>query len=165
MNKKLLLILSILMGLSLLSCAKSVTAPDNSSGTPGQELTRTQIEQAFKKLPPIHIQAISPSGDYVHFDFSQGDFLGISYSPNCDYNITSNPMYVDQNKILEELKNNLTYTTGDINFIPNDNWESTSTGYGVRELTVTISSVLFTVPKDYKTITIWLNPMGNIFWQ
>ena len=21
------------------------------------------------------------------------------------------------------------------------------------------------VPKDYKTITIWLDPMGNIFWQ
>lgn len=164
MNKKLLLILSILMSLSLLSCAKSVTAPDNSSGTPGQELTRTQIEQAFKKLPPIHIQA-SPSGDYVHFDFSQGDFLGISYRPKCDYNITSHPMYVDQNKILEDLKNNLTYTTGDINFIPNSNWESTTAGYGLRELTVTISSVLFTVPKDYKTITIWLDPIGNIFWQ
>ncbi|MEI0747620.1 hypothetical protein [Brachyspira pulli] len=165
MNKKLLLILSILMSLSLLSCAKSVTAPDNSIGIPGQELTRTQIEEAFKKLPAIYIQAISPSGDYVYFDFSQGEFLGTSYSPKCKYNITSHPMYVDQNKILEELKNNLTYTTGDINFIPNSNWESTTAGYGLRELTVTISSVLFTVPKDYKTITIWLNPIGNIFWQ
>ncbi|MEI0490354.1 hypothetical protein [Brachyspira pulli] len=64
MNKKLLLILSILMSLSLLSCAKSVAAPEGPV-TPSN-ITYNDLRNYFKSLGVI-------SDNGVSFDFANGN--------------------------------------------------------------------------------------------
>ena len=63
MNKKLLLILSILMSLSLLSCAKSVAAPEGPV-TPS-DIIYTDLRYYFQSLGVI-------SDNGVSFDFANG---------------------------------------------------------------------------------------------
>lgn len=64
MNKKLLLILSILMSLSLLSCAKSVAAPEGPV-TPSN-ITYNDLRNYFKSLGVI-------SDNGVSFNFANGN--------------------------------------------------------------------------------------------
>lgn len=167
MNKKLLLILSILMSLSLftMSCAKSVTAPEDIvEGTVGfEELTYTQLETALKEIPPI-----TDSG--VTFNFSQST---LSYSYDDVTGLTYYILWVDsdnytqqisQNNILTQLKRALTEYKGDVTFTPSPSWDSDpTTGSYYRTLTVTITSLTHNVPQNLQTLKIQLYSGGG--WQ
>ncbi|WP_300757035.1 hypothetical protein [uncultured Brachyspira sp.] len=165
MNKKLLLILSILMSLSLLtmSCAKSVVAPDEVYGTAGfEDLTEAQLETALKEIPPI-------TDNGAAFDFSQS-----TLSPS--YDDVTGPTYytlwvnsgnynqkISQNNILTQLKRVLTEYKGDVTFTPNQNWDSVPTTYGTATLTVQITSLTHNVPQELQTLKIQLYSGGG--WQ
>ena len=163
MNKKLLLILSILMSLSLLtmSCAKSVTAPGEVEGTAGFEyLTEVQLETALKEIPPI-------TDNGVTFNFSQStlspsydDVTGLTY-----YTLwvnSYNSQQISQNNILTQLKRVLTEYKGDVTFTPSPSWDSdTTTGSYYRTLTVTITSLTHNVPSSFKTVQIELYSSGG----
>lgn len=165
MNKKLLLILSILMSLSLLtmSCAKSVTSPDIVEGTAGFEyLTEAQLETALKEIPPI-------TDNGVTFNFSQStlspsydDVTGPTYYTLWvnSYNYTQQ---ISQNNILTQLKRVLTEYKGDVIFTPNQNWDSvpTTSTYGTATLTVQITSLTHNVPSSFKTVQIELYSGGG----
>lgn len=168
MNKKLLLILSILMSLSLLtmSCAKSVTAPDVVEGTVGlEELTEGQLLSALQS-----IGTITDSTSGVTFDFSQStlspsydDVTGLTYYTlwvnSYNYN-----QQISQNNILTQLKRVLTEYKGDVTFTPSPSWDSDpTTGSYYRTLTVTITSLTYNVPSDFKTVKIELYSSGG--WQ
>ena len=164
MNKKLLLILSILMSLSLLtmSCAKSVAAPDVVEGTAGlEELTSTQLEAALKKIP-----AIADNG--VIFSFSQrGSSTDFPVSGYYTFRVNSigSPANVNQANILNELKRVLTAYQGDVIFTPEPNWDSDPTGYSTATLTVTITSSAYNVPSNLKTVKIDLYLNNGYSWQ
>lgn len=157
MNKKLLLILSILMSLSLLtmSCAKSVTAPDVVEGTVGlEELTEAQLLSALQS-----IGTITDSTSGVTFDFSQGS--GTTY-----FYVYSSGAYANasQANILNELKRVLNEYQGDVIFNPSPSWDSDpTTTYGTATLTVTITSLTHNVPSSFKTVQIELYSSGG--WQ
>ena len=172
MNKKLLLILSILMSLSLftISCAKSVAAPDNpiSGITPGQEsLTLNDIENALKKIGKFYIQEDpTATGKDLYFDFTTGYFMNTQFMPQIQNNTGSTSIITDQSAILSKLKDALnTINNIAVTFVPNSNWDDTITGLSPRQLTVTVSSSLFKVPNEYKTIIIFLNGSINIDWR
>ena len=166
MNKKLLLILSILMSLSLLtmSCAKSVAAPDIVEGTVGfEELTEGQLLSALQSIGTI----TDTTG--VTFDFSQStlspsydDVTGLTYYTLWvdSYNYTQQ---ISQNNILTQLKRVLTEYKGDVTFTPSASWDSDTTSSYNRTLTVTITSLTYNVPSDFKTVKIELYSSGG--WQ
>ena len=163
MNKKLLLILSILMSLSLftMSCAKSVAAPDVPvvGITPGQELTENDLQTALRSLNPI-----SDSG--VTYNFSQGNgFLSSDTSGSVYYfNVYDTSSYhtgISQDIILSQLKSAL-YNYNNISFEPSQNWESTTTSE--RILVVTLSSPYYTIPQELKTVKIRLY-LNSGYWQ
>lgn len=161
MNKKLLLILSILMSLSLLtmSCAKSVAAPDIIEGTVGlEELTEGQLLSALQSIGTI----TDTTG--VTFDFSQG-YISLS-SGYYSFNVNSSGYYtnVNQANILNELKRVLTAYQGDVTFTPSASWDSDpTTGYSTATLTVQITSSSYNVPSNLKTVKIQLYSSGG--WQ
>ena len=157
MNKKLLLILSILMSLSLLSCAKSVTAPDNSIGTPGQEsLTLTEIQNELKKIGKFYVQEDpSGAGKDAYFDFNNGYFSGTKFLPEFKNNTGTDNIKISQSDILIKLKDALAAVNSSVvTFSPNPDWDNTITGLTPRELITSITSSLFEVPEAYKTIVI-----------
>ncbi|MEI0699459.1 hypothetical protein R4K92_11075 [Brachyspira intermedia] len=174
MNKKLLLILSILMSLSLftMSCAKSVAAPDNpvTGIVPGQEFTQYDLEQKLKTLTPI-----SYNGE-ITFDFSKGtvsyytDINGIGYYR---FSVTGestsvSSVAVPQDVILTQLRTrllNYNYNNNDntISFTPSGNWEDTTTTT-YRDLVVTVDSKYYTIPQELKTVKIRLY-LINGYWQ
>ncbi|PCG21130.1 hypothetical protein [Brachyspira sp. G79] len=161
MNKKLLLILSILMSLSLLtmSCAKSVAAPDIIEGTAGlEELTDAQLRTTLQKIPTI---TDSTSG--VTFNFSQGS--GYPSSGYYSFNVTSSGAFANANQanILNELKRVLNEYQGDVIFTPAQNWDSTGS-YSSAILTVNVTSSSYNVPSNFKTVKIDLYLMGGS-WQ
>ena len=159
MNKKLLLILSILMSLSLLtmSCAKSVTAPDKVEGTVGfEELTEGQLLSALQS-----IGTITDSG--ITFYFSQGSvsqYYGYySFSVN-----SSGYASVSQANILSQLQRALTEYKGDVIFTPEQNWDSTPSGYySSAILTVNVTSSSYNIPSNLRTVKIELYSSGG--WQ
>lgn len=159
MNKKLLLILSILMSLSLLtmSCAKSVAAPDIVEGTVGfEELTYTQLETALKEIPPI-----TDSG--VTFNFSQGYIYQSSGYYSFSVN-SSGFANANQANILSQLQRALNEYQGDVTFTPSPSWDSDpTTGSYYRTLTVQIASLTHNVPSSFKTVQIELYSSGG--WQ
>lgn len=161
MNKKLLLILSILMSLSLLtmSCAKSVAAPDVIEGTVGlEELTEGQLLSALQS-----IGTITDSTSGVTFYFSQGS--GYQSSGYYTLNVNSSG-YANANQanILNELKSVLNAYQGDVIFTPSSSWDSDPTGYSTATLTVTITSLTYNVPSNLKTVKIQLYLMGGT-WE
>lgn len=165
MNKKLLLILSILMSLSLLtmSCAKSVAAPEDIvEGTVGFEyLTDAQLQRALQSIPPI-----TDSG--VTFDFSQStlspsydDVTGLTY-----YTLwvnSYNSQQISKNNILTQLKRVLTEYKGDVIFTPSPSWDSTPSGsYSSSAiLTVNVKSSSYNIPSDLRTVKIELYSGGG----
>ena len=161
MNKKLLLILSILMSLSMftMSCAKSVTAPDVVEGTVGfEELTEAQLLSALQS-----IGTITDSTSGVTFYFSQG--LGYQYSGYYSFSVNSSGYAsASQANILNELKRVLNEYQGDVIFNPSPSWDSDpTTTYGTATLTVTITSLTHNVPSSFKTVQIELYSSGG--WQ
>ena len=159
MNKKLLLILSILMSLSLLtmSCAKSVAAPDIVEGTVGfEELTEGQLLSALQS-----IGTITDSTSGVTFYFSQGS--GSQYSGYYSFSVNSSGYYANANQanILTELKSVLNAYQGDVIFTPSPSWDSDPTGYSTATLTVQITSSAYNVPSNLKTVQIQLYLMGG----
>lgn len=158
MNKKLLLILSILMSLSLLtmSCAKSVAAPDIIEGTVGfEELTENQLLSALQSIGTI------TDSTGVTFYFSQGS--GSQYSGYYSFSVNSSGYYANANQanILSQLKSVLNAYQGDVIFTPEQNWDSDPTGYSTATLTVTITSSAYNVPSNLKTVQIQLYLMGG----
>ena len=161
MNKKLLLILSILMSLSLLtmSCAKSVTAPDVVEGTVGfEELTEDQLLSALQS-----IGTITDSTSGVTFNFSQGYIYQSSGYYSFSVN-SSGFANANQANILSQLKSVLNAYQGDVTFTPSPSWDSDpTTGSYYRTLTVTITSLTHNVPSSFKTVQIELYSSGG--WQ
>lgn len=158
MNKKLLLILSILMSLSLLtmSCAKSVTAPDVIEGTAGlEELTEDQLLIALQS-----IQTITDSG--VTFDFSQGS-AGYQYPGYYTFSVYSSGFAnANQANILSQLKSVLNAYQGDVIFTPEQNWDSTPSGsYSSAILIVNVTSSSYNIPSNLKTVQIELYSSGG----
>lgn len=161
MNKKLLLILSILMSLSLLtmSCAKSVAAPDIVEGTVGfEELTEGQLLSALQS-----IGTITDSTSGVTFYFSQGS--GYQYYGYYSFSVNSSGAYANANQanILNELKRVLNEYQGDVIFTPSPSWDSDTTSSYNRTLTVQITSLTHNVPSSFKTVQIELYSSGG--WQ
>ena len=161
MNKKLLLILSILMSLSLLtmSCAKSVTSPDIVEGTVGfEELTEAQLLSALQS-----IGTITDSTSGVTFYFSQG--LGSQYSGYYSFSVNSSGYAsASQANILSQLQRALTEYKGDVIFTPEQNWDSTPSGsYSSAILTVNVTSSSYNIPSNLRTVKIELYSSGG--WQ
>lgn len=167
MNKKLLLILSILMSLSLLtmSCAKSVTSPDEVEGTAGfEDLTEAQLQSALQS-----IRFATDEG--VIFDFSQG-YGSTTSDINTDFRYylfqvghdgSYNPQ-INSANLLTKLINALSAYKGDVTFTPNQNWDSVPTGYSAAAtLTVQITSLTHNVPQNLQTLKIQLYSGGG--WQ
>lgn len=167
MNKKLLLILSILMSLSLLtmSCAKSVTAPDEVEGTAGfEDLTEAQLQSALQSMR-------FTTDEGVIFDFSQGYGYTISDDINTDFRYylfhvghdgSYNPQ-INSANLLTKLINALSAYKGDVTFTPNQNWDSVPTRYSAATLTVQITSLTHNVPQELQTLKIQLYSGGG--WQ
>ena len=166
MNKKLLLILSILMSLSLLtmSCAKSVAAPEDIvEGTVGfEDLTEAQLETALKEIPPI-------TDNGVTFNFSQS-ILSPSYDDVTGptyyilwVNSDNYTQQISQNNILTQLKRALTEYKGDVIFTPEQNWDSTPSGSysSPAILTVNVKSSSYNIPSDLRTVKIELYSGGG----
>ncbi|OEJ13819.1 hypothetical protein BFL38_03470 [Brachyspira hampsonii] len=171
-DKKLLLILSILMSLSLftMSCAKSVAAPDNITGISGGEvLTKEQakvkINSALNSLGNISDDTLKTG----YFDFSSGS-LGFNGNQNpyvfyLDFRQTSgNTPYVSQAEILNNIKTALQSYNGEVILTPDANWFSTPANitYGDYVLGVSISSLNYNLPDTIKYIHIYL--YAN-YWQ
>lgn len=162
MNKKLLLILSILMSLSLftMSCAKSVAAPDNFpiGVSPGDKITKADIENALKTITGI---AVGTSKDII-FDFSKGYFQnnGNTFYVHdlLNQNYTENPKKSEVLALLipalQNLGGNVVY------FSPNQNWDSNGDRYNIY-LTVNISSPL-EMPSEMQTIKINLYAFSGL---
>ena len=170
MNKKLLLILSILMSLSLLtmSCAKSVAAPEVS--VTGQGITTTDITTELRKIGIIYANSQASSlNPEQYMDFSSLNLIEdetYTYTyliyPNNGimgwFNYTCDPNYV-----LNELKQRIpTFSSMKIEFVPNTDWDS-GTPQGQKQVyfTININSQFLTVPDNLKTVKIRL--MAN--WQ
>ena len=177
MNKKLLLILSILMSLSLLtmSCAKSVAAPNTPAVgvTPGQELTADQLQTALQSIQTI---TDNTTGSQVAFNFSQGSGY-IDTVNNTDGTTTKYYLFrvdgsstgyyqsVSQDNVLNQLKSALNYNNnGNItfDFDYSASWDST-TDYNSRILTVNVSAPYYTIPQELKTVKIELYSIYG--WQ
>ena len=162
MNKKLLLILSILMSLSLLtmSCAKSVTAPDVVEGTVGfEELTEDQLLSALQS-----IGTITDSTSGVTFNFSQGYIYQSSGYYSFSVN-SSGFANANQANILSQLKSVLNAYQGDVIFTPSPSWDSTPSGsYSSAILTVNVTSSSYNIPSNLRTVKIELYLMGGT-WQ
>ncbi|MEI0608017.1 hypothetical protein R4K48_13795 [Brachyspira pulli] len=161
MNKKLLLILSILMSLSLftMSCAKSVTAPDNPTGIAGlDDLTEKQLETALKAVEPI-----TTTGG-VTFDFSTGIFANPNNSYNFSINSTGAYQNVSQAEVLNLLLQKLSAYKGEVSFnVPTGAWNGDPTGSNSATLTVSVSSSNYNIPDTLQSITITLYLMGT--WE
>ena len=174
MNKKLLLILSILMSLSLLtmSCAKSVAAPDIVEGTVGlEDLNSTDAENyinnALRTIPII-------SGSNYSFDFSTAylyfQYDGLGYRVIIyDYTYNSQPTTIDKNEVLNKLisaLNNVVSTDSKVNlkFTPESNWDAGYSDTKYSYLNVKISSSTHNIPIELQTIIIGLY-LGNNTWQ
>lgn len=154
MNKKLLLILFIFMSLSLftMSCAKSVTAPDQfvPGVLPGDKITKADIENALKSITSI---SVGTSKDII-FDFSKGYFQndGNIFCVNdiLNQNNRENPKKSEVLALLipalQSISDNAVY------FSPNQNWDSNSDRYNIY-LTVNVSSPL-EMPSEMQTIKI-----------
>ena len=99
MNKKLLLILSILMSLSMftMSCAKSVTAPESTAS-----YTQLDISQVVSSINTYG--GIIKDGD-VEIDlknvrYSSSDYINITYTPTTT---AAQPIVFNQNNILNAI--------------------------------------------------------------
>ena len=171
MNKKLLLILSILMSLSLftMSCAKSVTAPDNITGISGgevltEEQAKLKINSALNSLGNISDDTLKTG----YFNFSGGSLTFDNqnrYLFYLNFNQTGpNTPYVKQAEILNNLKTALQSYNGEVIFTPDANWSSSpaNTTYGDYVLRVSISSLRYNLPNTIKYIYIHL--YAN-YWQ
>ena len=170
MNKKLLLILSILMSLSLLtmSCAKSVAAPDTPAVgvTPGQELTADQLQTALQS-----IQTITDSTSSTSFNFSQsyGNTSGDDTTQYYLFSVygSSSHQSVSQDNVLNQLKSALNYYNNNGNitfdFDYSASWDSTTDYSPSRILTVNVSAPYYTIPQELKTVKIEL--YSSYGWQ
>ena len=139
MNKKLLLILSILMGLSLLSCAKSVTAPDGPV-TPS-DITYNDLRNYFQSLGVISDNGIS-------FDFANGTD---SY-PNNDPSLQEPYFfYVTPNSYDGEGSVNVNNVISQLNSALKSGNPSSGVKGSVRDFTIR--------PGSYLTVTIELKPL------
>ncbi|AEM20977.1 hypothetical protein Bint_0343 [Brachyspira intermedia PWS/A] len=171
MNKKLLLILSILMSLSLftMSCAKSVAAPDSITGIVGgevltEEQAKVKINSALNSLGKIYDDTLKTG----YFNFSVGSLTfdgNRRYVFFLNFNQTGvDTPYVKEAEILNNLKTALQSYNGEVIFTPDANWISSpdniTSGYYI--LRVSISSLNYNLPNTIKYIYIYL--YAN-FWQ
>ncbi len=141
MNKKLLLILSILMSLSLLSCAKSVAAPEGPV-TPSN-ITYNDLRNYFKSLGVI-------SDNGVSFNFANGNDSYPNNDPSAQdpyfFYVTPDSydgegtVYVNVNNVLSQL--NAALKSGN---------PSSGVKGSVRDFTIR--------PGSYLTVTIELKPL------
>ena len=119
MNKKLLLILSILMSLSLftISCAKSVAAPD----TKDSNYTLTD-ENIFSALSSVKIMLNTEE----LFWFQLGNFQPDSTEFLVQSQLSGTEaeyLYVDSNLVLDQLITKLQdASNGEISFLPSNKW-------------------------------------------
>lgn len=154
MNKKLLLIFSILLiSLSLFSCAKSVAAPD----TLEQMSTITLADELRT------IKGVEDSNNNTVFDFSTG---------RLDYN-TQNPWVftvetsgnANLNTILTSLKNALSAHNDNIGmiFTPEENWDFTD--YTTADLIVHVDSYTHIIPENFEGKTIKIHLKANSWVQ
>ncbi|MEI0566112.1 hypothetical protein [Brachyspira pulli] len=166
MNKKLLLILSILMSLSLLSCAKSVTAPENviEGVTPGQEVTKAEIENELKKIGIIAGTSFgNPSFDFTSIWLMEETSCYEAFQITVSELTPSSPS--SHSYVLNQLREKINMLSSEtITFDANYNWDNEPTienyPYNLY-LTINISSKLLTIPSKLKTVKI------NLFsyWQ
>ena len=139
MNKKLLLILSILMSLSLLSCAKSVAAPEGPV-TPS-DITYTDLRYYFQSLGVI-------SDNGVSFDFANGTD---SY-PNNDPSLQEPYFfYVTPNSYDGEGSVNANNVISQLNSALKSGNPSSGVKGSVRDFTIR--------PGSYLRVTIELKPL------
>ena len=169
MNKKILLILSILMSLSLLtmSCAKSVTAPDTPTTgiSVGQTLDSKTLEDILKKQGVISIPPYTQSGgDSGTFDFSKGRLTGTSFSVYCQPQPSSGygTVYANTDYVLGELKYTFNGESDYITFSVADSWDTIPSGNFPAYIDVTLTSSAYTIPDSLKTITIYLSGVNWI---
>ena len=178
MNKKLLLILSILMSLSLftMSCAKSVTAPKNSTPyTPGQELTLQDVESILQTLfynsnPDrdgkfiIHEATGAGINQMAYFGFKTATLVQDTFTKV--YTLT--PAFVNTTSTYGFSKSTVLYNLRSklMNngfFTPNSDWDDAASY--TPTLTVAVSSSDYKIPDNLKTIKIELNILSSgCYW-
>ena len=167
MNKKLLLILSILMSLSLLtmSCAKSVTAPDTPTTgiSVGQTLDSQTLDTILKRQGVISIPKYTQfGGNSGTFDFSKGTLSGTSFSVSCTPDTSSyGTVYANTDYVLGELKYTFNGESDYITFSVADSWDTIPSGNFPAYIDVTLTSSVYTIPDSLKTITIYLS---GVYW-
>ena len=168
MNKKLLLILSILMSLSLLtmSCAKSVAAPDTPTTgiSVGQTLDSKTLEAILKRQGVISIPKYTQfGGNSGTFDFSQGTLSDTSFIVSCTPDGSSyGTVYANTDYVLGELKYTFNGESGYITFSVADSWDTIPSGNFPAYIDVTLTSSAYTIPDSLKTITIYLSGVNWI---
>ena len=166
MNKKILLILSILMSLSLLtmSCAKSVTAPDTPTTgiSVGQTLDSQTLETILKRQGVISIpQHSSPVGASGTFDFSKGTLSDTSFNVYCEPSYGYGTVYANTDYVLGELKYTFNGESDYITFSVADSWDTIPSGNFPAYIDVTLTFSVYTIPDSLKTITIYLS---GVYW-
>lgn len=160
MNKKLLLILSILMSLSLftISCAKSVAAPDMEA----QELTAEIITTQMQSLGKIVFDRDSLGKD-IYYDFINCLF---QYSENDKCYVISGLYfsYTDSINISKSKLLNAIYPKlASVEYFKPDR-ELTMNMYMEPVLNITVSSANYRVPEEFKNIKIIFPKYVNQNW-
>ena len=159
MNKKLLLILSILMSLSLLSCAKSVAAPKGPV-TPS-DIIYTDLRYYFQSLGVI-------SDNGVSFDFANGTDSYPNNDPSLQepyfFYVTPNSydgegsVYVNVNNVLSQL--NAALKSGNPAYgvkCSVNSYGLPSSGQGNLTVYITVSPLTIenNIPTHFNTVTLY----------
>ncbi|MEI0558760.1 hypothetical protein [Brachyspira intermedia] len=167
MNKKLLLILSILMSLSLftMSCANSVLVPD--IPITEQSITQDDIVTELRKIGIIYADSQASTSNPLHYiDINR---LQIVYDHGT-YSVTVD-IYpfsgvdgwwgytCDPNYVLSELRQRISaLSSAKLELVPNTDWDNGTIPNGKANIlfTVNISSKFLTIPEHLKSVKISL---------
>ncbi|AEM20974.1 hypothetical protein Bint_0340 [Brachyspira intermedia PWS/A] len=169
MNKKLLLILSILMSLSLftMSCAKSVTAPNQID-----QSSTLDISKVGSSISTYNYGSIITDGDVqidlknVQYSPMNGNTVTLTYSPTTT---STQPVVFNENSILNKIAESLqsvTYYANGVSSISVGNWTkyeySSSSAQTVNYILTAQAIGKYGNKLDF---TFVLTTSGNITWQ
>ncbi|MEI0558759.1 hypothetical protein [Brachyspira intermedia] len=167
MNKKLLLILSILMSLSLftMSCAKSVTAPSQTD--PSSALDITKVVSSISTYGGIITDGdVQIDLKNVQYETIGGNVVTLTYSPPTT---STQPVVFNENSILNKIAESLQSVTDYANGVSSisiDNWIKYETS-SVQTQTVVYTLTAQAIGKYGNKLyfTFELTTSGNITWQ
>ena len=165
MNKKLLLILSILMSLSLftMSCAKSVTAPSQIDTSSALDITKvvSSISTYGGIITDGDVQIDLKN---VQYSTIGGNIVTLTYSPPTT---STQPVVFNENSILNKIAESLqsvTYYANGVSSISVGNWIKYETS-SVQTVVYSLTAQAIGKYGNKLDFTFELTTSGNITWQ